>query len=320
MNTALWIAGFQRCDWCRCGWAGPWGEFCEGRAGGAALFRHGARAGFASPQRPRARAGGCARARGGSPALRPRRAGSGPRVGRRAGHSRHGARVGCLGVGRGTATGWHVSPVPPPAAAASAGGAGSGRHPGPAGAAPWGVRRRRSAHPGGSASRRRDRAHVTGAAMSRPEETRSSRSLQVKFVPDEDVLKHITDDTGTAGPAHSPAQRRPLLSGRLERGPSSRGGPRERDSATPELGAVEPRRRTRPPESFCPAWAPCGVSVPARRWTGCGPSSPGSVHRLPAAQAAGKLLGPDALKHSVKAERGSRCMPWACFAESSDCF
>uniref|UniRef100_A0A8C3TQQ6 Origin recognition complex subunit 2 n=1 Tax=Catharus ustulatus TaxID=91951 RepID=A0A8C3TQQ6_CATUS len=28
-------------------------------------------------------------------------------------------------------------------------------------------------------------------------ETRSSRSLQVKFVPDEDVLKHITDDTGT---------------------------------------------------------------------------------------------------------------------------
>uniref|UniRef100_H0ZJD8 Origin recognition complex subunit 2 n=1 Tax=Taeniopygia guttata TaxID=59729 RepID=H0ZJD8_TAEGU len=34
--------------------------------------------------------------------------------------------------------------------------------------------------------------------MSRPEGMRSSRhSLQVKFVPDEDVLKHITDDTGT---------------------------------------------------------------------------------------------------------------------------
>ncbi|NWR02319.1 ORC2 protein, partial [Paradoxornis webbianus] len=34
--------------------------------------------------------------------------------------------------------------------------------------------------------------------MSRPEGTRSSRrSLQVKFVPDEDVLKHITDDAGT---------------------------------------------------------------------------------------------------------------------------
>ncbi|NWS88913.1 ORC2 protein, partial [Toxostoma redivivum] len=34
--------------------------------------------------------------------------------------------------------------------------------------------------------------------MSRPEGTRGSRrSLQVKFVPDEDVLKHITDDTGT---------------------------------------------------------------------------------------------------------------------------
>ncbi|NXA69775.1 ORC2 protein, partial [Mohoua ochrocephala] len=34
--------------------------------------------------------------------------------------------------------------------------------------------------------------------MSRPEGTRSSRrSLQVKFVPDEDVLKHIADDAGT---------------------------------------------------------------------------------------------------------------------------
>ncbi|NXC86112.1 ORC2 protein, partial [Cercotrichas coryphoeus] len=34
--------------------------------------------------------------------------------------------------------------------------------------------------------------------MSRPEGTRGSRhSLQVKFVPDEDVLKHIADDTGT---------------------------------------------------------------------------------------------------------------------------
>ncbi|NXR51820.1 ORC2 protein, partial [Hippolais icterina] len=34
--------------------------------------------------------------------------------------------------------------------------------------------------------------------MSRPEGTRSSRrSLQVKFVPDEDVLKHIADDSGT---------------------------------------------------------------------------------------------------------------------------
>ncbi|NXR61894.1 ORC2 protein, partial [Rhadina sibilatrix] len=34
--------------------------------------------------------------------------------------------------------------------------------------------------------------------MSRPEGTRSSRrSLQVKFVPDEDVLKHIVDDAGT---------------------------------------------------------------------------------------------------------------------------
>ncbi|NXR33614.1 ORC2 protein, partial [Zosterops hypoxanthus] len=34
--------------------------------------------------------------------------------------------------------------------------------------------------------------------MSRPEGTRSSRrALQVKFVPDEDVLKHITDDAGT---------------------------------------------------------------------------------------------------------------------------
>lgn len=61
--------------------------------------------------------------------------------------------------------------------------------------------------PGGSAPRRRGRAHVTDAAMSRPEGTRSSRrALQVKFVPDEDVLKHITDDTGTAGPGHSPAQ------------------------------------------------------------------------------------------------------------------
>ncbi|NXO22926.1 ORC2 protein, partial [Cisticola juncidis] len=34
--------------------------------------------------------------------------------------------------------------------------------------------------------------------MNRPEGTRSGRrSLQVKFVPDEDVLKHIVDDTGT---------------------------------------------------------------------------------------------------------------------------
>ncbi|NWY76461.1 ORC2 protein, partial [Erithacus rubecula] len=34
--------------------------------------------------------------------------------------------------------------------------------------------------------------------MSRPDGTRGSRrSLQVKFVPDEDVLRHITDDTGT---------------------------------------------------------------------------------------------------------------------------
>ncbi|NXM59196.1 ORC2 protein, partial [Illadopsis cleaveri] len=34
--------------------------------------------------------------------------------------------------------------------------------------------------------------------MSRPEGTRSSRrSLQVKFVPDEDVVKHIADDSGT---------------------------------------------------------------------------------------------------------------------------
>ncbi|NXM80876.1 ORC2 protein, partial [Oenanthe oenanthe] len=34
--------------------------------------------------------------------------------------------------------------------------------------------------------------------MSRPEGTRGSRrSLQVKFVPDEDVLRHIADDTGT---------------------------------------------------------------------------------------------------------------------------
>lgn len=60
------------------------------------------------------------------------------------------------------------------------------------------MRRGRPAPPGGGAPRRRGRAHVTGAAMSGPEGTRSSRrSLQVKFVPDEDVLKHIADDAGT---------------------------------------------------------------------------------------------------------------------------
>lgn len=70
--------------------------------------------------------------------------------------------------------------------------------------------------------------------MSRPEGMRGSRrSLQVKFVPDEDVLKHISDDAGTTGTGHSPAQRRTLLPGRWERAPSSRGRPRERGSATP---------------------------------------------------------------------------------------
>lgn len=32
-------------------------------------------------------------------------------------------------------------------------------------------------------------------------ECRSAGALEVKFVPDEDVLRHIADDAGTAGPA-----------------------------------------------------------------------------------------------------------------------
>lgn len=46
--------------------------------------------------------------------------------------------------------------------------------------------------------------------MSQPE-GKGSGALQVKFVPDEEVLKHIADDAGTAGPGQRPAQRRPLL-------------------------------------------------------------------------------------------------------------
>lgn len=73
--------------------------------------------------------------------------------------------------------------------------------------------------------------------MSQPE-GKGSGALEVKFVPDEEVLKHITDDAGTAGPGQRPARRRPLLPGRWERVPGSRRAPRE-GSPPPTPGAAE---------------------------------------------------------------------------------
>lgn len=137
------------------------------------------------------------------------------------------------------------------------------------------MRRRRSAPPGGSAPRRRDRAHVTGAAMSRPEETRSSRSLQVKFVPDEDVLRHITDDTGTAGPA-PPAAPRVLAEGSQQprRPPgkgirSTRAGCCRASQKDEASGVAVPRLS--PPRSVCPspALGRLRFELPPAMCTGC---------------------------------------------------
>lgn len=89
-------------------------------------------------------------------------------------------------------------------------------------------------------------------AMSQPE-GKGGAALEVKFVPDEEVLKHITDDAGTAGPGQRPARRRPPLPGRWETVPGSRGAPRE-GSPSPTPGAAErlgrAAGRTRPSTSF----------------------------------------------------------------------
>ncbi|KAM9235848.1 origin recognition complex subunit 2 [Leptosomus discolor] len=77
--------------------------------------------------------------------------------------------------------------------------------------------------------------------MSQPE-GKGSGALEVKFVPDEEVLKHIADDAGTAGPGQRRAQRRALLPGRWERGLSGRGGPRE-GSPSPAPGRLSASAR-----------------------------------------------------------------------------